>query len=133
MADKEILDRLNSRCPFNKYNGITVKDLGSDWAVVEGEISPDMLNPWGTAHGAFIYGLCDVAAGVAATNMATHSSVTLSGTIYYLRPSEGTYLRAEGKVIKAGRTVVVVETNVYNDKNVHTARGEFQIFLTDGR
>lgn len=133
MADKELLDRLNSRSPFNEYNGITVKDLGRDWAVVEGEISPNMLNPWGTAHGGFIYSLCDVAAGVAATELASRTCMTLSGSIYYLRPSVGTYLRAEGKVIKAGRTVVVVETNVYNSEGVHTARGEFQVFLTDGR
>lgn len=134
MTEKEeILSRLNSRSPFNEYNGITVTDIGENYAEVTGKLSPEALNPWGTAHGAFVYGLCDVAAGVAAGNMATRSCVTLSAGISYLRPSEGAYLRAEGRVIKSGRSVAFVQTDVYDDKGRATARGEFQFYMTDGR
>ena len=131
MQDEEYLKRVNGRSPFNVHNGITVKEVGDGFSVIEGEIGENMKNPWGTAHGGYVYSLCDVAAGIAATNPRHRPCLTLSGSIYYLRPSEGTYLRAEGRVIKEGHKVVFVETNVYNDKGTHTARGEFQIYLPE--
>ena len=134
MTDKEeLLSRLNSRSPFNSHNGISVTDIGENYAEATGKLTPESLNPWGTAHGAFIYALCDVAAGVAAANMATRSCVTLSAGISYLRPSEGAYLRAEGRVLKTGHSVAFVQTDVYDDKGRQTARGEFQFYMTDGR
>ena len=134
MTEKEeLLSRLNSRSPFNEYNGITVTDVGEGFAEVTGRLAPEALNPWGTAHGAFVYALCDVAAGVAAADMGTRTCVTLSAGISYLRASEGAYLRAEGRVLKTGRSVAFVQTDVYDDKNRLTARGEFQFYMTDGR
>jgi len=131
MQDKEYLERINSRSPFNVYNGIIVKEVGDGYALIEGEIGPNSTNPWGTAHGGFIYSLCDVAAGIAAANPKRRPCLTLSGSLYYLRPSEGTYLRAEGRVIKDGRTISLVETNVYSDKGILTARGEFQVYFPE--
>lgn len=130
MTKEEIIQSINSRSAFNEHNGITVVDFGEDYCIVEGEIRPESLNPWGMAHGGFVYSLCDVAAGVAACRFV-RKGVTLSGNMYYIRPSKGKKLRAEGKIVKDGKTVVLVETNVYNDEGVHTARGEFQIFITE--
>ncbi|MDO4816108.1 MAG: PaaI family thioesterase [Bacillota bacterium] len=130
MTKEELLQRANERCPYNKYNGITVTDIGEDNCVVEGELRPEAMNPWGMAHGGFVYSLCDVAAGVVVSRL-NRRGVTLSGNMYYLRPSVGKSLRAEGRIIKDGKTVVLVETNVYNDEGVHTARGEFQIYIID--
>lgn len=130
MTKEEAIQRINDRCEFNKYNGIAVTDMGEDFCVVEGELKPEAMNPWGMAHGGFVYSLCDVAAGVAVSQL-NRRGVTLSGNMYYLRPSVGKKLRAEGRIIKDGKTIVLVETNVYNDQGVHTARGEFQIFVTE--
>lgn len=130
MTKDELIRQINGRCAFNIHNGITVTDIGDDFCVTEGEIRPETLNPWGMAHGGFIYSLCDVAAGVAACHGARRG-VTLSGNMYYLRPSKGKKLRAEGRIVKNGKTVVLVETNVWNDEGVHTARGEFQIYITE--
>ncbi len=130
MTKEEIMQRVNERCAYNKYNGIEVTDIGKDFCVVEGELRPEAMNPWGMAHGGFVYSLCDVAAGVAVSQL-DRRGVTLSGNMYYIRPSKGKKLRAEGRIIKDGRTVVLVETNVYNDEGVHTARGEFQIYVVE--
>ncbi len=64
MTKKELIDGINSLSNFNKYNGIVVTDVGDDYSVVEGELNDNAKNPWGSAHGGFIYSLCDVAAGV---------------------------------------------------------------------
>ncbi len=127
--DKEhIINTVNSRGFFNKHNGIIVTDIGEDFCVVEAKLGDDAKNPWGMAHGGFVYSLCDVAAGVL-INRLDRRSVTLSGNIQYLRPSVGKSLCAVAKTIKQGRTVAFVQTDVYNDEGEHTARGEFQIFI----
>lgn len=131
MTKEEKIAAINERCAYNKYNGIKVTDLGEDFCIVEGELTPEAMNPWGMAHGGFTYSLCDVAAGVA-VSQTERRGVTLSGNMYYLRPSTGKKLRAEGRIIKNGKSVVLVETNAYTDEGVHTARGEFQIYVLSG-
>lgn len=130
MTKQEKIDAINARCSYNIYNGIKVVDIDDNFCAVEGELREETMNPWGMAHGGFVYSLCDVAAGVAVGQSGRHG-VTLSGTMYYLRPSKGKKLRAEGRIIKNGKTVVLVETNTYNDEGVHTARGEFQIYVLE--
>lgn len=130
MTKQEKIEAVNARCSYNRYNGIRVVELSDDTCVTEGELREESMNPWGMAHGGFVYSLCDVAAGVA-VSQTERMGVTLSGNIYYLRPSKGRKLRAEGRIIKNGKTVVLVETNVYNDEGVHTARGEFQIYIME--
>lgn len=74
-----------------------------------------------------MYSLCDVAAGVAVGQRA-RTFVTLSGSLNFLRPGKGKKLRCEGRIIKSGRTVNVVETSVYDCSGTLTARGTFEIY-----
>ena len=132
MTKKELIDGVNERCGYNKYNGIKVTDIGDDYCIVEGELRDEAMNPWGMAHGGFVYSLCDVAAGVVVSKANRHG-VTLSGSMNYLRPSRGSRLRAEGRIVKDGRSVVFVEASVYDDRGVLTARGDFQIFVVENK
>ncbi len=129
MTKNEIMDRLNKRSPFNKHNGVTVTDIGKGTSVVEAELNDHTSNPFGKAHGGLMFTMCDVAAGVAATG-GISAGVTQSASMYYLRPGIGRSLRAEGKVLKAGRTVSNVETNVFDETGTLIARGEFEFFHT---
>lgn len=128
MDKQELIKIANNRSSFNKHNGIKVVDIGDDFCVVEGELKDESMNPWGMAHGGFVYSLCDVAAG-ALVSKTECRGVTLSANMQYLRPSVGKKLRAEGKLLKRGKTVAFVHTDVYNNEGVHTATGEFQIFI----
>lgn len=130
MDKQEFLKELNSRCEYNKYNHIQVTDVGPDYAVVEAELRPESLNPLGMAHGGFVYSMCDVAAG-SVTVARANKFVTLSSSMYFMHPSMGKRLRCEGKIIKFGRTVNVVETSVYDDKGGLTAKGTFEIYILE--
>ena len=130
MSKQEKLDELNARCAYNRHNGIVITDISDGLCVVDGELGPQTMNPLGMAHGGFVYSMCDVASGVLASGIERRG-VTLSANMQYLRPSRGKSLRAEAKIIKNGRKVLFIETNVYNDEGVHTARGEFQIFILE--
>lgn len=127
MDKQEYLNLVNTRCEYNKYNHIYTTDIGPDFSVVEVELRPESLNPLGMAHGGLVYSLCDVAAGVAVGQRAK-TFVTLSGSLNFLRPGKGKRLRCEGRIIKPGRTVNVVETSVYDDSSTLTARGTFEIY-----
>ena len=128
MSKQEKLDELNARCAYNRHNGIVITDISDGLCVVDGELGPQTMNPLGMAHGGFVYSLCDVAAG-ALVRQFEPNFVTLSASINYLRPSRGTRLRAEGRLVKKGRTVSVVDTFVYDDQNRLTARGTFEIYI----
>ncbi len=130
MDKQEYLKEVNTRCEYNKHNRIYTTDIGQDYSVVEAELRPESLNPSGMAHGGFVYSLCDVAAGVIVGQRAK-SFVTLSGNLYFLRPGRGKKLRCEGKVVKPGRTVNVVDTCVYDDEGTLTAKGTFEIYTLD--
>ena len=130
MDKKAFIETVNGRCAYNMHNGLTVTDIGVDFCVVTAELNPTAMNPWDMAHGGFVYSMCDVASGVLASGIERRG-VTLSANMQYLRPSRGKSLRAEAKIIKNGRKVLFIETNVYNDEGVHTARGEFQIFILE--
>ena len=128
MSKQEKLDELNARCAYNRHNGIVITDISDGLCVVDGELGPQTMNPLGMAHGGFVYSLCDVAAGALVSQFAP-KFVTLSANMSYLRPSQGTRLRAEGRLVKKGRTVSVVDTFVYDDQDRLTARGTFEIYI----
>lgn len=128
MDKQKIINEVNSRSFFNKHNEISLIDIEDDYCIVEGKLRDEAMNPWGMAHGGFVYSICDVAAGIMVNKQGNHC-VTLSGNLQYLRPSVGKYLRAVAKPIKLGKTVATVRTDVYNDEGVHTASGIFQLFI----
>ncbi len=132
MDKQKILKEVNAICEYNKHNHIYTVDIGPDYSVVEAELRPESLNPLGMAHGGFVYSLCDVAAGVV-INQNVGLSVTLSGNVYFMRPGKGTKLRCEGRIIKPGRTVNVVETCVYDDEGRLTAKGMFELYILEAK
>lgn len=114
---------------FNRHNGIVISDFSDGFCVVEGELTPEAKNPMGTAHGGFIYSLCDVAAGVA-VRLAGKPGVTLGSDVHFLHPSRGARLRCEGRIVKDGRNIVVVDTCVFDENGTMTAKGIFEMFIT---
>jgi acyl-CoA thioesterase len=130
MTDEEKINKLNRRSEFNLHNNIFITAVGDGTGMVETELTNNSMNPMGSAHGGLVYALCDVAAGVAAMG-PNAGGVTQSGSLYYLRPAVGKKLRAVGTVIKKGRTVSLVQTDVFDDANALVARGEFEYFHTD--
>ena len=126
MTKQEKLDWLNSRGGYNAHNGIVITDIEDDSCVVETELRPEALNPLGMPHGRLVFSLCDVAAGVLVAQTG-QKGVTTSSSMSYLHPSYGSRLRAEGKVLKSGRTITVIEASVYDERGVLTARGTFEL------
>ena len=130
MDKQRFINKVNTRCEYNKYNHIFVTDVEPESAVVEAELRPESLNLLGMAHGGFVYSMCDVAAGVIIAQYAD-KFVTLSGNLYFMCPSKGKKLRCEARIIKRGRTVNVVDTCVFDDSGAVTAKGTFEIYIME--
>ncbi len=82
------------------------------------------FNPMGTLHGGI---LCDIAeAAMNAAYLTTlqdgESFTTLEMKINYLKPVWRSQLRAEGWVVKAGRTIGLTECDIYDDNGSLVAR-----------
>ena len=78
-------------------------------------ISENSLNPYGIVHGGLIFSMGDTVMGITIRSTG-RDTVTLDGTINYLKPGKGKYLIATSEVIKVGKTTSVLMANIYNDK-----------------
>lgn len=105
--------------PIGRTLGMKVVEMGPDRAVFEMEsIASIHANPMGTLHGGV---LCDIADGAMAMAWASELTTgetftTLELKINFLKPVWETKLRAEGRVIKRGKTVGVLECDIRDAK-----------------
>jgi uncharacterized protein (TIGR00369 family) len=81
-------------------------------------------NPMGTLHGGILCDLADAAMGMAYASLLRpgESFTTLELKINFLKPVWKTKLTAVGHVVKGGRTVGLVECDVFDDEESLVAR-----------
>lgn len=116
---EEIIKKLETE-GFFKHNNYKIEKLTSDEVILKTNIEKESLNPYGIAHGGFIYGLGDTLMGILAA-IDGRKAVTLDANITYLSPGIGKYLIAKGSIVKNGKTVSHLKADIYNDKNKHIA------------
>jgi len=103
---------------FNRYLGIEIVHLDSDRCEAILPIRKELCNSLeGVVHGGVTSSLADVVMGHAADPPinGVQQCVTVENKVNYLRPAKGKFLRAESKVIKRGKKIVVMEATVYTD------------------
>lgn len=123
--------RLNGNSQYLQSNDMKVMELGEGYARVEMVIDEQILNVHGFVHGGALYSLADTAAG-AASFATGRDSVTLTGTINYIKPGKGGKLIGVATEISHGRTTGVYEVFIYNDQQVLLSRATFTMFFLDG-
>ena len=82
------------------------------------------VNPMGTLHGGILCDIADAAMNAAylTTLQDGETFTTLEMKINYLKPVWRSKLRAEGWVVKAGRTIGLAECDIYDDNGSLVAR-----------
>lgn len=111
------------RAPFMADLGVRLVDVGEGWVETELDISPRLRQQHGFAHAGVVSTLADHTAGAAATTTVPEgrSVLTADFNIHLLRPGAGTRLTCRGDVVKAGRTLIVAQADVWADDK-HCAR-----------
>ena len=106
-------ERLADDKGFVNNNGYTVIKVEEHYCEMEALITDTSKNPFGIAHGGFIFGLADTAAGIAAMT-DERVAVTINSSIDYLKPGKGDKLIAKASVVKSGKSISVVDVFIYD-------------------
>ncbi|MBQ4466899.1 MAG: PaaI family thioesterase [Firmicutes bacterium] len=99
---------------FATENGITLDEIGDDWARTSVELTENHRNAQGGIMGGVIFTLADLALAAASNNI--HSpSVAQQMSVNFLSGSRGTKLFAYAKCRKDGKTSGVYNIDVTDD------------------
>ncbi len=106
---------------FMKTIGAKLDSVDEGRVVISVELKPSMMQQHGFGHAGVTFSIGDSAAGYAAlTKMEKNQEVLTSEMkIHLMSPADGRILKAVGSVLKAGRRLLVVQSNIYSgdDKN----------------
>ena len=106
---------------FMKTIGAKLDSVDEGRVVISVELKPSMMQQHGFGHAGVTFSIGDSAAGYAAlTKMGKNQEVLTSEMkIHLMSPADGKILKAVGSVLKAGRRLIVVQSNIYSgdDKN----------------
>src|ERR1700710_2160631 len=110
--------------PLGDLMGFHAVSIDPGEAVIEIAAGPQHYNPMGTVHGGVCCTLADTAMGIAHASLLEdgESSTSLEIKINFVRPVWKDTLTAKGKAVKHGRTVSVMECDVFDGKNRLVAR-----------
>jgi uncharacterized protein (TIGR00369 family) len=120
--------------PVGELIGFKLVEAGEGRAMVTLEAGPQHTNPMGTLHGGILCDIADAAMGIAfnSTLGATESFTTVELKINFFRPVWKAQLRAEGKVVRRGKTVGYVECEVTDENGRAIAKASSTCLVLRG-
>ncbi len=103
--------------------------------LVEVDARPELLQHYGYFHGGVSAYLIDNASAIAAATIAPGVSrpVTSEFKVNFLAPTKGAKLSCHARVVKSGRTLVIVAADIHaqtDDHNTHVATALATVFMT---
>ncbi len=103
--------------PFMGALGVSVVRVGPGLCETMLTVRPDHAQQNGYVHAGVTAAIGDHTAGAAAATLApaNHGVLTTEYSIHLLRPARGATLRCLAKVLRPGRTLSVVESEVFAD------------------
>jgi uncharacterized protein (TIGR00369 family) len=110
--------------PIAQLLGIRMTAIERGRSAFEMNVSPRFANPMGTVHGGILCDLADIAMGsaYASTLGEGESFTTLELKINFLRPVWSGLLLAEGRLVKGGKTIGLVECDISDEDGGLVAR-----------
>lgn len=111
----------------NNYKVIKVE---KNYCELEGIITQTSLNNLNMAHGGYIFGLADTAAGIAAMTNGGNV-VTIDSSINYIKPAKGNKIKAIASVIKNGKVIRVYEVKIIDEKEELVAKSTLSFYNVD--
>ena len=115
----KMVDRINRSFESQtmmKTLGARIHNIEKGSVSIEAPILPSTLQQQGYGHAGLTFSIGDSAAGYAAlTTMKQNQEVLTSEMkIHLLAPADGKMLKAVGTVIKSGKRLIVVRSNIYS-------------------
>jgi uncharacterized protein (TIGR00369 family) len=113
--DLALLQKMFRRAPFVAELGMELESLGAGECVTVLRVEPRHLQQTGIVHAGVQATMADHTAGAAASTVVPAGSavVTAEFKISLLRAARGEQLRCRSRVLKPGRQLVFVESEVW--------------------
>lgn len=130
MSDiKEKVLQAHRDCQYIKNMGIEFVELDSEHAVGKVFFDEKIQNPYGIAHGGFLFALADTVAGTAACVAAETFCTTIDGSLNYLEPGHQTeYIWCYATVVRVGKQLVNMRVDIKDDSGKLLDTGIFNYF-----
>lgn len=124
-----MLDKLDLQ-PITVLDDYQATMLNEKEVLMTTKVTEKSLNPYGMAHGGFLFTLADSVAGL--TTVASGSySVTLQSNIHYMKAAKlGDTLSVIGSCTHDGSRTKVVEVKIENQDKQLLASASFTMFVT---
>lgn len=110
---------------FRNLLGIKIKDMQEGFAELTLSVDDKLLQSANIVHGGVLSVLIDSVIGTAIRSVLDEDMISLTAemNINYIRPAVKGTLRAEGKVVSAGKTLAVGIGDVYDEEGKLVATG----------
>src|SRR6202048_3227182 len=104
--------------PVGRLIGFAARDIADGRATVVLAAGPQHANPMGTLHGGILCDIADAAMGMvfASTLAPEESFTTVELKINFFRPVWEACLKAEGKVVRRGRSLGYLECDISDER-----------------
>ncbi len=104
-----------ARQPFMDHIGARITGLAPGYCEITVDHRRELTQQHGFVHGGVLASIADSAAGYAAFSLmpADASILTVEYKLNLLRPGRGEAMIARGRVLKPGRTLTVVQSDVF--------------------
>lgn len=120
------------RIRFADHLGVKVDGLDKGLARLSLQIRPEFTTSWGTVHGGAVLSLLDITLSMSARTLydPPRSIMTIDLSTHFIGTATGA-LRAEGRVLRAGKTTIFCEGEARNETGdlVAKAVGTFRARL----
>ena len=111
---KEYFQRMKNTNAYTIHNHFIYDEIRLDYCTMHLDIVPESRNPEGNVHGGCYFSLCDSCAGAVARSDG-HTYVSLDASCNFLRSVAEGRIRAIGKTKRRGRTICVVDVEVFDE------------------
>lgn len=112
----EMAKQLVKECHgFIEANNYEVLKVEENYCELTGTITETSTNHFGAAHGGYIFGLADTAAGIAAMTDG-RTAVTISSNIDYIKAAKTKTLKVIATCTKNGKTISFFEVKIFDEE-----------------
>jgi uncharacterized protein (TIGR00369 family) len=121
---KERIQVIFNEAAFIQTLGIEYKDCGPGWCETTLAIQQGHLQQDGFVHAGVLGTIADHTAGAAAATLMGKDEIvlTVEYKLHLLRPAQGDILFCHAEVLRPGKTISVVEAEVYTLNGRDTSR-----------
>ncbi|RRR50302.1 PaaI family thioesterase [Streptococcus suis] len=124
-----MLDKLNLQ-PITVLDDYQATMLNEKEVLLTTQVTEKSLNPYGMAHGGFLFTLADSVAGLTTVARGSYS-VTLQSNIHYMKAAKlGDTLSVIGSCTHDRSRTKVVEVKIENQDKQPLASASFTMFVT---